>query len=203
MKKYLEGYMRGLSIGMGIITILGITGIAYGAYVSISSDVTDGQTLTSGLFNNVLENQRSLKTLVDNAAPAGAVMAFNGTTCPTGWTAADGSGDEKDTSGANTTLDLRGTFIRGMNGSVNGRDVSRALGNYQADELKSHNHAITTYDIFNTAAFIINDHSGDSITSSDNSSPYGEIKNNRYYTDTLGGTETRPKNVALLYCVKQ
>jgi len=66
--------------------------------------------------------------------PATAVMAFNATTCPTGWIAANGT---------NGTPDLRGTFVRGIGGDANGRDVVRALLSYQADDFKRHSHGMS------------------------------------------------------------
>jgi len=67
------------------------------------------------------------------------VGAFNGSSCPAGWTAADGSGDEKDTTGANTTLDLRGEFIRGLD-SGRGIDASRTLRSWQKPTVIPHEH---------------------------------------------------------------
>jgi len=110
--------------------------------------------------------------------PSGAIMAFYLTSCPSGWIVANGSGG---------TPDLRGTFVRGMLGEENGRDVARELGNYQLDEFKNHTHGLSTY--------------GDG--SSSNRVKRGD---NNFYgstsTQSAGGTETRPKNVALLYCMK-
>ena len=96
MKKYLEWYMKWLSIWLGFLTILWLTWVAYWAYVAISSDVNPWDSLSASLFNNVLENQRVLKsdyetlnstvTWLSNV-PAWAVMAFNLSSCPTWWTA--------------------------------------------------------------------------------------------------------------------
>jgi len=63
--------------------------------------------------------------------PSGAVIAFELSSCPTGWSAADGT---------NGHADLRGTFVRGIGGDTNGRDVVRTLLSYQTDDFKSHNH---------------------------------------------------------------
>ncbi|MDQ1343498.1 MAG: hypothetical protein QG650_217 [Patescibacteria group bacterium] len=57
-------------------------------------------------LNERLANAESAITTLSSATPAGAVMAFNLTTCPTGWAPADGTGSRPD---------LRGQFIRGMN----------------------------------------------------------------------------------------
>ncbi|MFH1583364.1 MAG: hypothetical protein ABIB72_03545 [Candidatus Falkowbacteria bacterium] len=115
------------------------------------------------------------------ALPPKAISAFFLSSCPTGWILADG---------ANGTPDLRGAFVRGMYGDQNGRDVARPLGNYQEDNFKSHTH---------TELHAV---SGQTFTSSDNwaDTRSGEATTN---TGATGGTETRPKNVVLIYCMKQ
>lgn len=165
---------------MGFLFLILLSWIAYWAYVSMT-DVTTGQPLTASTFNEVLENIRVLKTTVDWIGswtnPTWAVMAFNLSSCPSWWIPANG------TSG---TPDLRWTFIRWMNWSVNWRDVSRTLWDYQVDDFKSHTH---TY----WAGW----------------STIWAWWWNISYVPTIGTTsatwwsETRPKNVALLYCVKQ
>ena len=93
--------------------------------------------------------------------------------------------------GLNTTFnvpDLRGEFIRGFD---DGRavDVSRVLGSTQADEFKSHIHTsfATAADQFGSGGI-----TGGSTNGIDGSSG----------TSATGGAETRPRNVALLYCIK-
>ncbi len=191
MKKYLERYMKWLSIWLWILTILWITWVAYWAYVTLSS-VSTWDPLTASNYNQLIENVSVLKSTVDWiwswVIPVWAVMAFNGSSCPTWWTAADWSGDEKNTSWTNTTLDLRGTFIRWLNWSVNGRDVSRTLWDYQADELKSHSHQVTWWGgagWWGTYLWYFQSFTANRDTTS------------------VWWTETRPRNVALLYCVKQ
>jgi microcystin-dependent protein len=75
--------------------------------------------------------------------------------------------------------DLRGEFVRGWD---NGRgvDAGRALGGAQADAFKAHTHPLS-----------------------------GTATSDGAHTHTVtgsatstGGTETRPRNVALLYCIK-
>ncbi|MDD2870468.1 MAG: hypothetical protein PHS49_00630 [Candidatus Gracilibacteria bacterium] len=211
----LQKIKGGIYNGIGFMLVVGITGIAYGAYVSIS-DVAPNDTLTASTFNQVLANIDSLNTTVTGLSsgnvPVGAVMAFNGTSCPTGWTAADGSGDEKNTSGANTTLDLRGTFVRGLNGSANSRDVSRALGNYQEDAFQN-----ITGEIYGTYAALYR-YSKSGVFSGSAGSAGSVLTSPSYNTSAAAdrlsfdasnssgartSTETRPKNVTLLYCVKQ
>lgn len=177
--------------GIWFVLVVGITWVAYWAYVTLSN-VSTWDPLTASNYNQLIENVSVLKTTVDWIGswtiPVWAVIAFNWTSCPTWWTAADWSGDEKNTSWANTTLDLRWTFIRWMNWDLNGRDVSRTLWDYQADELKSHHHQVTWWwwawwgstNLWYFQSFTVNRD-----------------------TTSVWWTETRPRNVALLYCVKQ
>jgi hypothetical protein len=108
--------------------------------------------------------------------PAGAVMAFNLSACPTGWLNANGSA---------TALDLRGQFIRGLDQGA-GVDPSRTLASAQADDFKSHTHSGAP-----SGSIGVN-------TSSSAFIPSGASGT----TGATGGTETRPKNIALLYCQK-
>jgi hypothetical protein len=83
--------------------------------------------------------------------------------------------------------DLRGYFVRGW--GINGDGTSSGgFGQRQADEFRSHSHSITTkYNVVNSS---------------------GSNNGNRWHseqaasTGAAGGNETRPKNIALLYCIK-
>ena len=106
-----------------------------------------------------------------------ALFAITGTTFGTG----DGS----------TTFNLpnlRGEFIRGWDNS-RGVDSGRAFGSSQTDDYKSHSHTVTSYS---------------SLNSTGAGRPY-EISagtNSSFSTNASGGTETRPRNIALLPCIK-
>lgn len=80
--------------------------------------------------------------------------------------------------------DLRGEFIRGFD---NGRGVDngRAIGSYQADAFKSHSHGWSV--------------SGGSVlgaTSTGGADLYNQS------TSSVGGNETRPRNIAMMFCIK-
>jgi len=82
--------------------------------------------------------------------------------------------------------DLRGEFMRGWDDS-RGIDSSRSFGSAQSDELKSHSHSIPMWrDNFHGTRPL-----GGSSTNLTASS-----------TSAFGGTETRPRNIALLACIK-
>ena len=111
----------------------------------------------------------------------GQYAFFNATTCPAGWIAANGT---------NGTVDLRGEFIRGWDNG-RGADPSRALASWEADDFKSHNH--------------VEGHTGygsglNQMQQGGGSLPWTPSVLGTGFT---GGTETRPRNVALLACMKR
>ncbi len=201
MKKYLEWYMKWLSIWMWILTILWITWVAYWAYVAMT-DVNNGETLTASTFNIVQENIRTLKTTVDwhtstlswlSNIPAWAVMAFNLSSCPSGWIAANGSSG---------TPDLRGEFIRWLDG---GRwvDAARTLASAQAQDWKWFYQTNTWMNW--SAWYAHND-----VYMWKSTSAYNWALFTWYWSNPSAAiwtkwdtSEVRPRNVALLYCVKQ
>lgn len=89
--------------------------------------------------------------------------------------------------------DLRGEFLRGWD---NGRgiDVDRTLGSFQEDAFKAHNHTVS---ILDTVGLL----SGDSTNSWDTGGT-GSHTVRTWNTSTTGTTETRPRNIALLACIK-
>lgn len=91
-----------------------------------------------------------------------------------------------------TTFNLpdgRGEFLRGLDDG-RGVDAGRVFGSAQADLLKSHTHQITT----------TNSGTGNS------GAAIGEVSSGTprivVASEATGGTETRPRNIALLACIK-
>lgn len=82
--------------------------------------------------------------------------------------------------------DLRAEFIRGLDRG-RGIDVNRLLGSSQADDFKSHTHTITS----------IWDNGGTSGLREGGGTQRGNVS-----TNAAGGTETRPRNVALVFIIK-
>ena len=82
--------------------------------------------------------------------------------------------------------DLRGEFVRGHDAGRN-VDAGREFGSYQGQSIESHAHTGASG----------NATSGGSEGGGNRSSDSGV-----YTTNTTGGTETRPRNVSLLYCIK-
>ena len=112
--------------------------------------------------------------------PSGAVVSFDLDECPpVGW-------DEY--------RQAYGRFVRGIDKSGDGIDPGgvRTPGSLQDDEVRSHSHG---------TVIMIRDDLTDGVDSHTTRS--GEHHNEERRTENEGGEESRPKNVALLYCEKQ
>lgn len=145
-------------------------------------------------------------------APPGQVAAFARSVAPTGWLKANGAAVSRTTynglfaaigttfgaGDGSTTFnlpDMRGEFARGLDDG-RGVNAGRTLGSAEADMLKSHDHDIPT----------ANGNKGTRAAMASDAGILTEGNPNldvgRYYTYGTGGAETRPRNVALLYCIK-
>lgn len=86
--------------------------------------------------------------------------------------------------------DLRGEFLRGWD-NTRGVDSSRTFASAQSEEFKSHYHNW----VVNRGG---NSGTGRLLAVGD-SHNYGDVSIN---TDSRGGTETRPRNISVMYCIK-
>ena len=173
---------------------------------------TDNTSLSSG----VITTQQLAASVQALLVPAGCVMSFAMSAAPTGWYPCDGTTVSRTGSGANlfaaigttygvgnntTTFNvpnLQGQFIRGLttNLSTASRDPLSAsrvnqIGSVQTDALKSHTHPYTWTTPEAPAGGGYNT-GGTSITRATNNG----------ITSPTGDIETRPVNIALLYCIK-
>jgi microcystin-dependent protein len=164
--------------------------------------------------------------------PAGAVMAFAMNSAPAGWLAADGSNVSRSTYAAlfsaisttygagdgSTTFalpDLRGYFVRGTGTNGDGT-AAGTFGAKQAAAMLNHTHTGTTSSNgahthgipvtspispggANTVLFDGRGVAGGLPTDSAGAHTHTMTTGN---PSTGGGTETRPVNIAMLYCVK-
>jgi microcystin-dependent protein len=145
--------------------------------------------------------------------PSGAVMPFAMNTAPTGWLAADGAIVSRTTyallfsaigtlygaGNGSTTFalpDLRGHFVRGA--GSDGTVTAGTFGAKQADAFQGHNHTTNA----GIAQPWFNNGNGQAFAYA-----LGGATVTTPITDGTNGTprtasETRPANVALLYCIK-
>jgi microcystin-dependent protein len=156
-----------------------------------------------------------------NSAPTGW-LAANGTAVSRSTYAAlfSAIGTTYGAGDGSTTFalpDLRGYFVRGS--GING-DLTEAgtFGAKQADEFKSHlhagrtgndspDHAHTFNDYYQKATGVKGSGTGAGWQEGGFTTPNGTAGANTrhqhdFTTNSQGGTETRPKNIAMLYCIK-
>lgn len=191
------GALTGLlkSGGAGTITVASAADIVAAIGATVVANATHAVSADNGGVTSV---NGATGAVVIQSVPAGAVAHFAMNTAPTGWLKANGASLSTTTyaalfavigytfggSGASFSLpDLRGEFVRGWDDS-RGVDISRAFGSSQADDFESHTHNV----------------GGGFGTSGSFGAMAGSTSNQ--VSGATGGTETRPRNVALLACIK-
>ena len=87
--------------------------------------------------------------------------------------------------------DFRGEFLRGWDHG-RGVDTSRGIGTWQDQAYKDHSHGL------GAKAVLVGIGGGSFATATGVGDPIGLSSGGAF----TGGTETRPRNVAVLYCIK-
>jgi microcystin-dependent protein len=159
----------------------------------------------------------------DSGILAGAIQYFATADAPKGWLKADGSavlrtqyeklflaiGTTFGSGDGSTTFnlpDLRGEFVRGFDDG-RGVDSGRTIGSKQSDNTKAHYHAVLSYPFrSNTPLYTIpaEQNTMNVYTGSANGTTVhtGNQCTVELGTTMVGGTETCPRNIALLACIK-
>lgn len=136
--------------------------------------------------------------------PAGLVLYLARTTAPTGYIKANGAAVSRETYAAlfaaigttfgvgdgSTTFnlpDLRGEFLRGYDDG-RGVDSGRGFGTYQGSSFAAHSHAYNRMGQFIQVSVGGSGNIWDGLGGAE--------------TATVGSSETRPRNIALLACIK-
>ena len=200
------------------------TGLAWKTSINIGTGAITGGTVTASSFvksngtsSQFLKADGSVdsNTYITQAVPVGSVFHFAASTAPTGYLKANGDpipngygtvqGITTNFSALYTILgetyglygdgeqvlrrlpDLRGQFIRSWADDGTTYDAARPFGQTQADDFKSHAHNFNIY-------------AGGG--SNDGAYYAGSVSYGSNSTTTVGGTETRPRNIALLACIK-
>lgn len=193
----MQNYFRGVLFGFGILCVFLLWLFVVQAREWWNNlEVTDQDTLTAIKWNEMIAQ---IQNNAGASIPSGAVMSFYLTSCPAWWKPADGT---------DSTPDLRGVFVRWLNSFDDGATTredgyqdpdgaTRSLGDTQVDQFETHTHSVS-HDAAKLRA-------GSMIACGD-----GCVRANQPATITPWnpntgsyGSETRPNNVGLIYCVKQ
>ncbi len=161
-------------------------------------------TPAAGNNSTRLATTAFVQSALTSAVSAGAVSHFARATAPAGWLAANGAAVSRTTyadlfaaigttfgaGNGSTTFnlpDLRGEFVRGLDGG-RGIDAGRTLGSAQASQNLAHTHEYME------------------IMGVDNTQAGAGIQGGWFAygatTSSSGGAEARPRNIALLACIK-
>jgi microcystin-dependent protein len=164
-----------------------------------------------------IEGSKLSSSAQASLVPAGAVMAFAMNSAPAGWLSANGDAVSRSTYAAlftaigtshgvgdgSTTFnlpDLRGIFVRGSGSqTISGITYNKTFAGKEGDAFQGHYHGVTSNAITNSGSNTFATGAGDTGAAT--------ITVTAATTDGSNGTprtasETRPANVALLYCVK-
>lgn len=178
-----------------------IRGLRLRDFEDVAAVPSAGEFLT---FDAEQEVWTAAPVEIPDSIPPGTVMYFPQATAPSGFLKANGAAISRTTysslfsaigvafgQGDGTTTfnipDLRGEFIRGFD---DGRKVDdkRVLGSFQDESFKSHSHNYTQ-----------------GLSKGGGGAPANEpafVFSRQINTGAVGGSETRPRNVALLACIK-
>ncbi|SED05251.1 Phage Tail Collar Domain [Pseudomonas saponiphila] len=194
---------------------IGRTGISAGSYANVTVDKygrviagTNPSTLAGhGITDTYTKAEIESIVAQSSSLPVGSMVAFPRASLPPGFLEIDGSVqsiaaypdlaaylgttfNKGDEGAGNFRLpESRGEFLRGWDHG-RGVDPGRAVGSAQADDFKSHTHSLQgstnfTYTVNPTSNF----------------KPYQDGVSS-YNTSATGGGETRPRNLAVMWCIK-
>lgn len=187
----------------GDLTAANLSGINSGDQTAALVPFTPAGNIAANNVQAALQELDTEKAPVGAGVPSGAVMDFAMNSAPAGWLACDGSAVSRTTYAAlfaaigttwgagdgSTTFnvpDMRGYFRRGAGTNSDGT-ASGAFAAKQADDFKSHTHSLS-----NTLGAFTAQTGGTALATSNSPS----------VTGLTGGVETRPKNIAVLTCIK-
>jgi microcystin-dependent protein len=168
------------------------------------------------IFSDGVNVKQADSGIVDPSylVPTGAIMPFGGTSAPLAWLYCDGSAVSRSTYsnlftaigtiwGAGDGLttfnlpDLRNMFLRG-NGSSN-------VGTYEADSFTSHSHGVNDPGHAHFLPYAPDQHSGTGFardTPKNTATSFTASAVTGISIQASGGSETRPVNRRVLYCIK-
>lgn len=183
-------------------------------------------TVTAGSGISVTGTYPNFTVTNTEVTPAGSIMAYGGTTAPAGWLLCDGTpygttvyptlfaaiGTNFGGSvGTFYVPDLRGTFLRGRDGTANndpdhtsrtamniGGNTGNSVGSIQSDTLESHSHTRNASGVGESVQEIVGNSSSWQGQAGGGATLVGPLT----ITGSTGGNETRPKNAYVNYIIK-
>jgi microcystin-dependent protein len=196
------------------------TATSFNGSANISIPVTiDNLSVTTAKIADGAVNQAKASNML---VPSGAVMAFAMNSAPTGWLAANGAAVSRTTysnlfstigttygaGDGSTTFNLpnlSGIFVRGSGSqTIGGVSYSRSFSTNENDALQNITGTVGEFD----AAFGTTVNTG-AFTTTQTTKTTGGGGSGKYLTADFDAsrvartsTETRPANIALLYCIK-
>lgn len=216
------GAVTAAKIGDGQVTAAKLASAAVG-----SAALADAAVTTAKIGDGQVTAAKLAADAVPPGVPAGTVVAYAGSSAPTGWLVCNGAAVSRTTYAAlfaaigtafgagdgSTTFnlpDLRGEFVRGWDAG-RGVDPGRVFGSAQASQNLAHTHTGSTdtagahthttgQSLTGTGNVIFTvSEGGSGITATTSSAG---AHSHTVTIGSSGGTEARPRNVALLYIIR-
>jgi hypothetical protein len=211
MKQIFKNIKSWIVIAISFSITLVLIGTIYATWVSMP-EVHSWDPLTATSWNNLLSNIELLRN--SQVVLAWWVLAFNLDECPTWWLPANGNGSIK----WKNIPDLRWKFIRWLNSFENWSNkltwtnsdedgVSRTLGSYQGDGIRD---IVGYIQLWNFTTLW-----GNGVFAASNSTQIQFASGSpNYWTSSTQvkftasnvvptWSDNRPKNLALIYCIKE
>ena len=175
--------------------------------------VPDGTVSTTAKLADGIVTQAKISAGY-GLVPSGAILGFAMSAVPSGWLECDGSAVSRTTYAAlfsaistmygvgdgSTTFNLpdyRGEFLRGYDHG-RGADPDAATRTNRGDGTTGNNIGTKQTDAFKSHTHTYNAFSGGGLSAAAN----GTSGSGTNPTSSVGGTETRPRNVYVMYCIK-
>lgn len=180
-----------------------------------AADSLEIQNRNNAIAAEVIARNQAIAAALSNAGgPAGSLLLTFGNSAPTGYLEANGAlvsratypalfaaiGTTYGVGDGNTTFQLpnvQGDFLRALDRN-RGIDPGRTVGHEQMDALQGHEHNVAAYGGSNTP---LNTVGGGNNSPSVNFKTVGTVTDGTNGTPRIAG-ETRPRNMALLACIK-
>lgn len=218
----IKTFVSGETVTPTKLNELSQSAVALTAGTIVAADIASDAVTTVKILDANVTTAKLATVTAQALLPAGAVMPFARATAPAGWLIANGdavpngSGTVQSVTAdfsalyaavstsfgtVGTLPDLRGIFVRGSGSqAISGITYNKTFAAKEGDAFQGHKHAMSN----NTSVWR---NTGGSVLSGAGFSSAFTLSVEDPTTDTTNGTprtasETRPANIALLYCIK-